>query len=133
MTCDELYNLRHLPKEAARLERRIAELRCRAEQVVPSGGGGGSRGGASDKVGSNAAKIADLTKELENSRQKAIDEEMRAMLFVESLTDARLRLIIQLFFIDGLSWRRVADEIGGHETENSCKQYCKRKLKELEG
>lgn len=133
MTCDELYNLRHLPKEAARLESRIAELRCKAEQVVPSGGGGSHGGGVGDKVGSNAAKIADLTRALEISRQKCIDEEMRAMRFVESLTDARLRLIIELFFIDGLSWRKVADIIGGKETENSCKQYCKRKLKELEG
>lgn len=133
MTRDELYDLRHLPKEAARLESRIAELRCKAERVVSAGGDGTHGGGVGDKVGNNAAKIADLIQELEQSRQKCIDEEMRAMQFIKSLTDARLRLIIELFFIDGLSWRKVADIIGGEETENSCKQYCKRKLKELEG
>lgn len=129
MTYKELYNIRYYSKEILRLKNRIAELRTAAESTV-SGNGGMPSGGISDKVGSNAAKIADLEIKLNQICQRRIDEEIKIMDFVAGLQSARLRLIIQLFFIDGLSWNAVADRIGG--TDNSCKQFCKRKLAELE-
>ena len=39
--------------------------------------------------------------------------------FLTTITDSRMRRIINLRFIDGLSWNSVADKIGGGNTEDS--------------
>lgn len=129
MTRNDLYNFRYIQKEIARVKDRIAECEAAAEMIV-AGSGGGSSSGISDKVGNNAAKISDFKIELENYVHKLEAEERAVMCFISELENARLRLIIQLFFIDCKTWQEVADEIGG--TENSCKQFFKRRMKELE-
>lgn len=42
--------------------------------------------------------------------------------FVASVDDSRMRRIIALRIIDGLSWNKVADKIGGGNTEDSVKK-----------
>lgn len=42
--------------------------------------------------------------------------------FIASLDDSRIRRIITLRFIDNLSWNKVADRIGGNNTEDSVKK-----------
>ena len=42
--------------------------------------------------------------------------------FIASVDDSRMRRIINLRFIENLSWNKVADRIGGGNTENSVKQ-----------
>lgn len=42
--------------------------------------------------------------------------------FIASVEDSRMRRIITLRFIDNLSWNRVADHIGGGNTEDSVKK-----------
>lgn len=39
--------------------------------------------------------------------------------FIASVDDSRMRRIINLRFIEGLSWNKVADRIGGGNTEDS--------------
>lgn len=129
MTRNDLYNFRYIRKEIARVKTRIAECEAAAEMIV-AGSGGGSSSGISDKVGNNAAKIVDLKIELENYLHKLEAEERAVVNFISGLKNSRLRLIIQLFFVDCKTWQEVADESGG--TENSCKQFFKRKIKELE-
>ena len=41
--------------------------------------------------------------------------------FIASVNDSRMRRIITLRFIDNLSWNKVADRIGGGNTEGSTK------------
>lgn len=130
MTKNELYNIRFIRIEIARLNERIERLEAAAEQTVASGGNGHGSG-ISDKVGKNAAKIADLKSLLIKHKNKIEAEEYNIMFFLSNLADARLRVLIQLFFIDCKSWQEVAAEIGGDATENSCKQYFKRKMAEL--
>lgn len=132
MKKQDLYNFRYLKIEIARIEKRIAEVEDAAFKTV-SGGGGGRSSGVSDKVGNNAVKLADLNSQLKKYKQRKDAEECAIMAFVEGLESARLRVIIQLHFIDCKSWEKTAVEIGGRATENSCKQYFKRKMKELEG
>ncbi len=132
MKKQDLYNFRYIQKEIARVKKRIEERRAAAEKTV-AGGGNGCGCGVSDKVGNNAAELADLDKQLKQYIEKREAEESAIMSFLMGINDARLRLIVQLYFIDCKSWQAVADEIGGDETENSCKQYFKRKIEELEG
>lgn len=42
--------------------------------------------------------------------------------FIASVDDSRMRRIITLRFIDNLSWNKVADRIGGNNTEDSVKK-----------
>lgn len=42
--------------------------------------------------------------------------------FIAGVEDSRIRRIITLRFIDNLSWNRVADRIGGGNTEDSVKK-----------
>lgn len=42
--------------------------------------------------------------------------------FISSVDDSRMRRIITLRFIDNLSWNKVADRIGGNNTEDSVKK-----------
>ena len=42
--------------------------------------------------------------------------------FIASVEDSRIRRIITLRFIDNLSWNKVADRIGGNNTEDSVKK-----------
>ena len=131
MTRNELYNIRYIRIEIERINRRIEMLEAAAEKTV-AGSGNGHGSGISDKVGNNAAKIADLKTELIEYKNKIEAEECAAMRFLSGLKNARLRLIIQLFFIDCKSWQAVADVLGGDATENGCKQYFKRKMEEYE-
>ena len=41
---------------------------------------------------------------------------------IASVDDSRMRRIITLRFIDNLSWNKVADRIGGNNTEDSVKK-----------
>lgn len=50
--------------------------------------------------------------------------------FIASVTDSRMRRIITLRFIDGLSWNKVADRIGGNNTEDSVKKAFYRFMEE---
>lgn len=42
--------------------------------------------------------------------------------FIASVDDSRMRRIINLRFIENLSWNKVADRIGGGNTEDSIKK-----------
>lgn len=42
--------------------------------------------------------------------------------FIKSVDDSRMRRIINLRFIEGLSWNQVANRIGGNNTEDSVKK-----------
>ena len=42
--------------------------------------------------------------------------------FIAGLKDSRMRRIINLRFIQNLSWNKVADKIGGGNTEDSVKK-----------
>ena len=42
--------------------------------------------------------------------------------FIASVQDSRIRRIINLRFIEKLSWNKVADRIGGGNTEDSVRK-----------
>lgn len=46
--------------------------------------------------------------------------------FISSVGDSRMRRIINLRFIEGFSWNKVADRIGGGNTEGSIKMAFQR-------
>lgn len=51
--------------------------------------------------------------------------------FIASVNDSRMRRIINLRFIENLSWNKVADKIGGNNTEDSVKKAFYRFIENL--
>lgn len=58
------------------------------------------------------SKLRNLERKIESALSDIDD-------FVSTIDDSRMRIIISLRFIDGLSWNQVADAIGGGNTEDS--------------
>lgn len=49
--------------------------------------------------------------------------------FIASIPDSRMRRIINLRYLENMSWNKVADHIGGGNTEDSVRKACERFLK----
>lgn len=49
-------------------------------------------------------------------------------LFMDSITNSRIRLIIRLRYINGLQWEEVARQMGGGNTEDTCRKMLDRYL-----
>ena len=50
--------------------------------------------------------------------------------FIASVDDSRIRRIINLRFLENQSWNKVADQIGGNNTEDSVRKAFDRFMKE---
>ena len=49
--------------------------------------------------------------------------------FMNSVSNSRVRLIIRLRYINGLQWEEVARQMGGGNTEDTCRMMLDRYLK----
>lgn len=50
--------------------------------------------------------------------------------FIANIKDSRIRRIINLRFLENQSWNKVADQIGGNNTEDSVRKAFDRFMKE---
>lgn len=66
---------------------------------------------------------------LEARKAKAAELVVRVEEYLNTLDDSRMRRMISMRYIDGLSWWKVAQRMGGRETEDSCKKQMERFLK----
>lgn len=67
-----------------------------------------------------------------NATIEQIEKEKQLRDFISSTTDPQIKLILQLRYIDQLSWRDVAFVIGGRNTSGSVKQIAHRYLAKTE-
>lgn len=125
----QLYNLRALKKEIERHTNKLNELADLSTNITPNFSGLPSSVAVSDKVGNTAAIIADYQEELKQIKCKRIREEQRLMVYVNQISDARIRLMVELYFLDWHTWNEVADKIGGGNTEDTCRIAVKRYFK----
>lgn len=89
-----------------RAEEKRMEYMCRATRISPCGGGGG-KGGHSDKVGDNAAEMVKLDAEIEelNAEAERIKAEIiEAAGYAESENG---KAVIIKYFIEGLTFSEV--------------------------
>jgi hypothetical protein len=129
MTMKELYQLHNLTKL---IERDMNEIRLIEERLgvkSPSLTGMPHAPGAHDKLGEGVPELVDRKNELEERRKQytAARNELRS--YVESVPDLHVRLIMQLRFLDLMSWQEVADFAGGKNSEDSVRMLVKRYLK----
>lgn len=114
MTLQDLRQYPSTKAEINRLSRRLNELRLELAAAE------------NEKL---KAEIKELYAELEKLHIQQIAKELEITKFIQRLNDTQLRVSIQLHFIDGYTWNEVAAKIGGGNTEDSCRQYVRRKLK----
>lgn len=135
LTIEDLGTVREAHRKVIRCRRLLSEARDAA----------GIHGVSYDKVGSHSQNYDSI---LENKMVRVIDRERNlrtaqlekeaAMLrlwlkILESVNDARMRLILQYRYVDLMSWQQVSAELGGRERDSidAVKQAHKRFIDEL--
>ena len=117
-------------------KRQIAILEKETVQDTVKGGEGGIQrfkveGFASADYGRQRSilfsRIA-LLQALENEIDNTLNE---VHMFINSISDSHMRRIITLRYVDGLSWNRVADEIGGGNTEDGVRMSFNRFMEKI--
>jgi len=86
---------------------------------------------ASDKLNSRLVLMNKLLAEIEGKREESVAEEIQLTQYINSIEDLRLRVMLSLRFVDGLSWGKVAERVG-HDSEPataaSVRMYCFRNV-----
>lgn len=127
MTKNELSQLYWLSREIERDKARLEELETAAAYTgIDYKDCGHGKGGVQDKVGNMAILIYEQRKLIENKTERAYIEQNRLYRFIDSVDDSLMRQILQLRYINGLTWQRIAFEI-----EETDEQYPRRKHNEF--
>ena len=66
---------------------------------------------------------------LEERKAKAAELVVRVEEYLNTLDDSRMRRMISMRYIEGMSWKKVASRMGGRATEESCRKEAERFLK----
>lgn len=129
MTKKELSQLYYLNREIEQIQLRITELENLATGCTSKITGMPHAPGVVDKVSKYVAEIADLKCLLDLNLKKCFYELNRINRYIDTIDDARMRMILTLRFVNGLSWNQVAASIGGGNTEDGVKKAVYRFLK----
>ena len=129
MTMKELYQLHNLTKLIERYMNEIRRIEERLGVKSPSLTGMPHAPGAHDKLGEGVPELVDRKNELEERRKQYTAARNKLRSYVESVPDLHVRLIMQLRFLDLMSWQEVADFAGGKNSEDSVRMLVKRYLK----
>ena len=70
--------------------------------------------------------------QLSKAEEKLIDVASQVEIFVNSIEDSHIRRIIRFRFIDGMTWRQVAINMGGGNNEGSVKMAFQRFMERKE-
>ncbi len=131
MTIKELSQLYHLNREIEMDRLRLRNLEARAQPGAQVITGMPHVQGTKDKVGECAAEIADLRGIIEAKHQQCLYERDRLERYISGIDDSLTRQIFTYRFVDGLTWRQVADRIGGRNTEDGCRKAVQRYLRKM--
>lgn len=134
MTLRELSQLYYLNREIAADQKRLDELSRQVGSISSPQLTGMPRG--SNDIGRNAerlaAEIADLGAIIAARQIQCIHEKARLERWISDIPDSLTRQIFHYRFADCLSWREVAKNVGGGNTEGGVKMICYRYLESEE-
>lgn len=121
VTKSELEQIYYLNRELKMWETELERVRCKS--LVGSPLPGVSHGsGVSDKVADRAERIIELENRIIAKRDEIQRLRDEAVAYIESIPDSLTRQIVYYRCVSLMSWRRVAYEVGGNNTEESVKK-----------
>lgn len=121
MTKAELEQIYYLNRELKLWETELERVRCKS--LVGSPLPGNSHGsGVSDKVADRAERIIELENRIIAKRDEIQRLRDEAVEYIYGIPDSLTRQIIYYRCVSLMSWRRVAYEVGGNNTEESVKK-----------
>lgn len=129
MTKKELSQLYYLNREIEQDKRRLQELEDASTGTAAKITGLPHIGGISDKT-AIAAEIVDCRAVIKAKTELSVVEYNRLNRYIASVRDSLIRQILTFRFVNGLSWRQVAENIGGGNTAESVRKICERYLLE---
>lgn len=112
MTKRELMQLYYLEKEIRALENRIEELEREIENCTRILTDMPKNRNRNNKIAEIAAEIVDVKRLLDLKKQERIYMRNRILRYIQAIDNCEVRLIIEYRFVDGLSWRQVANRMG---------------------
>lgn len=128
MTLKELSNYYHLHGRLERNREMLSSLYAAAglgAQVIT---GMPHAPGVSDSVGDLSIEIEELKSRISNLESKCAQEKKQLEAYISTIKDDQTRMIFRLRFLHCMTWRQVADSIGGRNSANSVKLICYRYL-----
>ncbi len=128
MTIKELSQLYHLRREVEMDRQRLVALEERALPGAQRLSGLPGSGNVQDKLATYAVEIADLREVIEAKYRRCLAEQQRLEAYIAGIEDSFVRQIFTCRFVEGLSWRQVADKVGGKNTADALRMLSKRFL-----
>ena len=123
-----LYRLFYLPKQIEQKKREIQRIQDQLTAISPNLSGMPHGGGVHDKIGEGVVELVTKKEELEELKRGYQLEEDRINAWIDAVDDIQINLILTLRFREKMSWNQVADQIGGINTEDSCRKMIDRFL-----
>lgn len=130
MTREELEQIYYLHRELRMWEQELERLRGRS--LVQSPQLNASHGSdTSDKVGALAEKRVDLERLISAKREEIQQQRDKAVVYIYGIPDSLTRQIVYYRCVSLFSWRRVAYEVGGNNTEDGVRKIYSRFMDKL--
>ena len=128
LTLQELNKLRKSISTVRKLQNKInAKKRC-AESASPNISDMPSSHGSAEGKSNIILSYIDDERVLEQLLKEIILENASALKFIMSISDLQLQLIFRYRFLNGYSWVKVANEIGGGNTADGIRKQVTRYL-----
>lgn len=112
MTAKEfLRRARTVDRRVDEAQERVDRLRARLEAGRMSQITGMPRGGGADWT-ETADKLIELEQRVNARTRELVRWKLAAMDAIERVDEARLREVLELYYIDGFTWEQVAERMG---------------------
>jgi DNA-directed RNA polymerase specialized sigma24 family protein len=112
MTAKEfLRRARNVDRRVDEATERVDRLRAKLEAGRMSKITGMPRGGSEDWT-ATADKLIELEKRVNARIRELVRIKHAAMDAIDLVDDSRLREVLELYYIDGYSWKQVSDQMG---------------------
>lgn len=128
MTLQELSKYYQLHRRLERNREMLSSLYAAAGLGAQEMTGMPHAPGISDQVSSLVIEIEDLKSRISHLESKCAQEKKKLEEYISTIKDDQTRMIFRLRFLHCMTWRQVADAIGGRNSANSVKLICYRYL-----
>ena len=111
MTLDELNQLRYLRKYIRHEQERLEAMRESLDVKSPIISDMPKAHTVSDRIGDTVPSLVDKAVTIQENIIRCTEIEQKLTRFIERVPNFKIRIMMQLRFVDGMSWNEVADYV----------------------